>query len=146
MPSEGLLSTAYQSPTTMSSTLNRITLPLLEDTAAAVIAAMKTVPEFAEAKIAMIGGMALWKYLEDYRVTKVCRFKAKQLYMRLLLIDLVLGCRLHDYCGRGPKSRQREASKLSNTPFVQLGDRFFYKAASGLNIQIDMLLVEHVGH
>ena len=44
----------------------------LEAAACAVIEILKTIPEFCNAKIAIIGGLSLWKYLQGYRTTEVC--------------------------------------------------------------------------
>lgn len=44
---------------------------VLHQTAADVIAILKTIPEFRDSKIAVIGGLALWKYLSDGRTTEV---------------------------------------------------------------------------
>ena len=44
----------------------------LEAAAGAVIEILKTMPEFSNAKIAVIGGLGLWKYLRDYRTSEVC--------------------------------------------------------------------------
>jgi hypothetical protein len=43
----------------------------LEVAAGAVIAILKTMPEFSNAKIAVIGGLGLWNYLRGYRTTEV---------------------------------------------------------------------------
>lgn len=44
----------------------------LEAAAGAVIGILKNMPEFSNAKIAVIGGLGLWKYLRGYRTTEVC--------------------------------------------------------------------------
>ena len=46
-------------------------LEALEEAAADVIGIVKTIPEFTDAKIAIIGGMAIWKYDRRYRTTEV---------------------------------------------------------------------------
>ena len=56
----------------------------LEHTAMAVLEILKTVPELAHTKVAIIGGLALWKYLRGYRATQVilifrCKILTKQL-------------------------------------------------------------------
>lgn len=43
----------------------------LETAAGAVIGILKTMPEFSNAKIAVIGGLGLWKYIRGYRATEV---------------------------------------------------------------------------
>ena len=39
--------------------------------ASLVVLGIKTIPELQAAKVAIIDGMALWKYLPDYRTTQV---------------------------------------------------------------------------
>lgn len=46
-------------------------LSRLEAAAHDVIHIMKRIPEFADQKIAVIGGMAIWKYLPNGRSTEV---------------------------------------------------------------------------
>jgi hypothetical protein len=43
----------------------------LEAAASSVIGILQTMPEFSNAKIAVIGGLGLWKYLRGYRTTEV---------------------------------------------------------------------------
>lgn len=43
----------------------------LEAAAGAIIRILKTMPEFSNSKIAVIGGLGLWKYLRRYRTTEV---------------------------------------------------------------------------
>jgi hypothetical protein len=43
----------------------------LEETASALIACLKTIPDYADTRIAIIGGMALWRYIPNGRGTKV---------------------------------------------------------------------------
>lgn len=43
----------------------------LEMAAQAVITILKRFPEFANAKIAIIGGLSLWRYIREYRSTEV---------------------------------------------------------------------------
>lgn len=43
----------------------------LELASQAVITILKRLPEFANAKIAIIGGSSLWKYIREYRSTEV---------------------------------------------------------------------------
>jgi hypothetical protein len=46
----------------------------LESAASDVIRILKTMNEFSSAKIAVIGGLGLWKYLRGYRTTEVSLF------------------------------------------------------------------------
>lgn len=43
----------------------------LEAAAAAVIRILQGIPEFSNARIALIGGLGLWKYIRGYRTTEV---------------------------------------------------------------------------
>ena len=43
----------------------------MEEAAIGVLRILKTVPEFGAAKVAVIGGMALWKHMPRYRNTNV---------------------------------------------------------------------------
>lgn len=45
----------------------------LETAAGAVIEILKTMPGFSHVRIAVIGGLSLWKYLRRYRATEVLR-------------------------------------------------------------------------
>lgn len=46
----------------------------LEAAASAVIRILKTIPEFSSSRIAIIGGLGLWRYIRNYRTT-VVRFQ-----------------------------------------------------------------------
>ena len=46
----------------------------LEAAASSVIDILKTMSEFSNVKIAVIGGLGLWKYLRGYRTTEVSFF------------------------------------------------------------------------
>lgn len=43
----------------------------LEAAAGAVIGILKTFPEFSGSRIAVIGGLGLWRYIRNYRTTEV---------------------------------------------------------------------------
>ena len=43
----------------------------LEAAAGAVIRILKTIPEFSSSRIAIIGGLGLWRYIRNYRTTEV---------------------------------------------------------------------------
>lgn len=49
----------------------------LEAAADAVIRILQTMSEFSNAKIAVIGGLGLWKYMRSYRTTEVGLLPAK---------------------------------------------------------------------
>lgn len=48
----------------------------LERAASDVIRYMKTLPELADSRVAVFGGLALWKYIPDGRTTDVYPFKS----------------------------------------------------------------------
>jgi hypothetical protein len=74
----------------------------LEAAASAIIRNLKTVSEFSDAKIAIIGGLGLWKYLRGYHTTNVSLTYRKP--HQWLMLELVLGHQLSHYYPRGSKS------------------------------------------
>ncbi|KAI9694356.1 MAG: hypothetical protein M1820_009004 [Bogoriella megaspora] len=86
--------------------------------ALAVLKIFKTIPDLQNAEVAVIGGMALWKYLPEYRTTQ----------------DV-------DFCitAKGaPGSVKAKLLALPNTPFKQLADLFMYDDGKQI-IQIDIV-------
>jgi hypothetical protein len=62
----------------------------LERAAANVIGILKSISEYSEARIAIIGGLALWKYIPNGRTTQVIAFSYSQsLHTKLTWL---LGC------------------------------------------------------
>lgn len=55
----------------------------LEAAAGAVIGILKTMPEFSNSRIAVIGGLGLWNYLRRYRTTEV-RFHESFICLNIL--------------------------------------------------------------
>jgi len=51
--------------------MNDVNFHNLEQGASDVIAMLKALPERANTKIAIIGGLAVWKYMQDFRTTHV---------------------------------------------------------------------------
>ncbi|KAA8641639.1 hypothetical protein EYZ11_006829 [Aspergillus tanneri] len=94
----------------------------LEEAASAVIRILKSLPDFANAKIAVIGGLSLWKYLRGYRTTEV------EFYDVDFLIT-VQGA---------PKVVKDKLLAMSSSPFQQQAQLFFYKGPNGKLIQIDI--------
>ncbi|KAM3451505.1 hypothetical protein NHJ6243_009579 [Beauveria neobassiana] len=90
----------------------------LEAAAQAVIAALKTMPEFSGAKILVIGGLGLWKYLRQYRTTEDVDF-----------LITVQGA---------PKAVKDKLLAMPSSPFQQRAQDFVFKAPNGKQIQIDM--------
>ena len=52
-------------------TMSRVTLPTLENAARDVILFFKNIPELADARVAILGGMAVCRYLPNFRSTEV---------------------------------------------------------------------------
>ncbi|OJD24744.1 hypothetical protein ACJ73_03899 [Blastomyces percursus] len=90
----------------------------LEAAAEDVIRILRGVPEFASARVAIIGGMSLWKYLDGYRTTEDVDF-----------LTTVQGA---------PSAVENKLLVLPNTPFQQLAQIFYYRLPNGKSIQIDM--------
>ncbi|PMB65175.1 hypothetical protein BM221_008531 [Beauveria bassiana] len=90
----------------------------LETAAQAVIAALKTMSEFSRAKILVIGGLGLWKYLRQYRTTEDVDF-----------LITVQGA---------PKTVKDKLLAMPSSPFQQRAQDFVFKAPNGKQIQIDM--------
>jgi hypothetical protein len=49
-----------------------LSLPTLEQAALAVIAHLQQIPEFADEKIAVVGGMGIMRHTDGFRTTNVC--------------------------------------------------------------------------
>ncbi|KAM3490248.1 hypothetical protein MY3957_006487 [Beauveria namnaoensis] len=90
----------------------------LETAAQAVIAALKSMSEFSRAKILVIGGLGLWKYLRQYRTTEDVDF-----------LITVQGA---------PKTVKDKLLAMPSSPFQQRAQDFVFKAPNGKQIQIDM--------
>ncbi|KAI1332867.1 hypothetical protein F5Y16DRAFT_418805 [Xylariaceae sp. FL0255] len=84
------------------------TLAELERAAQDVIMIMKNVPELASQKVAVIGGLALWKYMPKGRSTEDVDF--------MISVD-------------GPKSVKPKLLAMKNSRFVERAQYFYYKAA-----------------
>ncbi|EAS30187.1 uncharacterized protein CIMG_08933 [Coccidioides immitis RS] len=93
------------------------TLKELEETARAAIDALKQYPEFGSAKLAIIGGTALWKYIPSGRTTKDVDF-----------LITVSGA---------PQAVKTKLLQMPNSRFAEYAQLFVYKHPSGKNIQID---------
>ncbi|KAF2968901.1 hypothetical protein GQX73_g4678 [Xylaria multiplex] len=88
----------------------------LQSAATDVIRILKGLPQFAEQKIAVIGGMALWMYLPRGRSTEDVDF--------IVTLD-------------GPKSIKPTLLSLKGGPFVEHSQWFYYRSPAGKLIQID---------
>ncbi|KAI1909472.1 hypothetical protein LOZ65_006521 [Ophidiomyces ophidiicola] len=89
----------------------------LEESARAAISCLKLFPEFSVAKIAIIGGAALWKYLPNGRTTSDVDF-----------IITVSGA---------PQAVKAKLLQMPNSRFAEYAQLFVYKHPTGKNIQID---------
>ncbi|KAI1284407.1 hypothetical protein F5Y07DRAFT_2734 [Xylaria sp. FL0933] len=90
----------------------------LKSAALEVIGILKGLPQFADQKIAVIGGMALWMYLPRGRSTEDVDF--------IVTLD-------------GPKSIKPALLNLQNSPFVERAQWFYYRTPSGKLVQIDFV-------
>ncbi|PLN83717.1 hypothetical protein BDW42DRAFT_192151 [Aspergillus taichungensis] len=90
----------------------------LEQAASAVILILQTMPEFADAKIAIIGGLSLWKYISHFRSTEDVDF-----------LITVQGA---------PHAVKEKLLALPETPFEQHAQLFFYVGLAGKAVQIDI--------
>ncbi|KIX02795.1 uncharacterized protein Z518_08737 [Rhinocladiella mackenziei CBS 650.93] len=90
----------------------------LETAAADVIGILKDVSEYSDARVAVIGGLALWKYIPNGRTTED--------------IDFIVNI------GNAPQRVKQRLLALPNSPFVQQAQFFYYKTPSGPHIQIDI--------
>ncbi|KAF3934048.1 hypothetical protein ABW19_dt0203456 [Dactylella cylindrospora] len=89
----------------------------LELAAKEVIAYLK-VSGFEDSDIAVIGGMAVWKYLPDYRTTQD--------------VDFFINAR------GAPKTVKERLARMSPSKFVDQAGIFSFRTSSGRWIQIDM--------
>ncbi|KAE8371069.1 hypothetical protein BDV26DRAFT_149522 [Aspergillus bertholletiae] len=90
----------------------------LEAAASSVIDILKTMSEFSNAKIAVIGGLGLWKYLRGYRTTEDVDF-----------LITVQGA---------PKTVKDKLLAMPSSPFQQQAQLFFYRSSNGKHIQVDI--------
>ncbi|PYI31702.1 hypothetical protein BP00DRAFT_446315 [Aspergillus indologenus CBS 114.80] len=90
----------------------------LEAAAAAVIRILQVMPEFSNARIALIGGLGLWKYIQNFRTTKDVDF-----------LITVQGA---------PRAVKDKLLAIPSSPFEQHAQLFYYKNPSGNFIQVDI--------
>ncbi|KAK1729322.1 uncharacterized protein BDZ83DRAFT_50569 [Colletotrichum acutatum] len=90
---------------------------LLENAASEVISILKGIPEFSHARVAVIGGLALWKYVPTGRTTEDVDF--------IINID------------SAPHGIKQKLLSLPNSPFVQQAQFFYYKQGTTL-VQVDI--------
>ncbi|EEQ31512.1 hypothetical protein McanMca71_006180 [Microsporum canis] len=89
----------------------------LEDTARTAISYLKQNQEFSNAKIALIGGVALWKHLPGGRSTEDVDF-----------MITVSGA---------PQAVKSKLLQLPNSPFAEFAQLFVYNHPGGKKIQVD---------
>ncbi|PLN82443.1 hypothetical protein BDW42DRAFT_193060 [Aspergillus taichungensis] len=90
----------------------------LEAAAVAVIRILQGMPEFSNARIALIGGLGIWKYFRNYRITQDVDF-----------LITVQGA---------PEAVKDKLLAIPSSPFQQQAQLFLYKTPGGKNIQIDI--------
>jgi len=90
----------------------------LESAASDVIQILKSVPDFASARVAVFGGLALWKYVPEGRTTDD--------------VDLVVNLQ------SAPAGVKNRLLSLYPNTFEQRAQFFYYKLPSGKLIQIDI--------
>lgn len=81
--------------------MSQLSFPELEAAAGAVIGILQTMPEFSSSKIAVIGGLGLWKYLRNYRTTEVRSQEPSQSEYFLKTCFIKPGRRLPHNCPGG---------------------------------------------
>ncbi|KAI1331885.1 hypothetical protein F5Y16DRAFT_422266 [Xylariaceae sp. FL0255] len=90
----------------------------LEDAACNVIQIMKQMPELGHTKLAVIGGLALWHYLRDYRPTNKINFLTN--------------------ISTSPSSVKKKLLDRPGSPFIQRQQILYYQSSSGWDIQVDI--------
>lgn len=95
-------------------------LSTLERAAADVISILKGIDEFSNARIAVIGGMALRKYLPNGRTT------GSQDVDFIINVD------------SAPAGVKEKLLTLPNSPFSQQAQFFYYQIPEGSSVQIDI--------
>ncbi|OJD22357.1 hypothetical protein ACJ73_06300 [Blastomyces percursus] len=96
---------------------NRPTFRELEESAQAAINCLQLFPEFGSARIAIIGGTALWKHIPDGRTT--------------MDVDFIITL------AGAPQVVKTKLLQMPNSSFAEFSQFFVYKHPSGKNIQID---------
>lgn len=108
----------------------------LEAAAADVIKILKGIDEFKEASIAVIGGLALWKYIPYGRTTEVCAAQLESIPEKAdhgyQDVDFIINC------ANAPDGVKQKLLRLPDSPFVQYAELFYYKNPRGQQIQIDI--------
>ncbi|OIW30824.1 hypothetical protein CONLIGDRAFT_679579 [Coniochaeta ligniaria NRRL 30616] len=93
-------------------------LDRLKRAAAEIVAILGQIAEYSDARIAVIGGLAVWKYFPLGRETQDIDF--------IINID------------SAPKSVKTKLLALHNSPFIQQADYFLYNDHQGDPIQVDL--------
>ncbi|RMD39644.1 hypothetical protein DV735_g5480, partial [Chaetothyriales sp. CBS 134920] len=90
----------------------------LEAIASRVISILKTINEYKDARVVIIGGLAVWKYPPDGRTTKDVDF----------MVNI----------SNAPRGVKDKLLALPDSPFIQQAQLFYYKSTGGSLIQIDI--------
>ena len=108
----------------------------LQQGALEVIALLKTDSELAETNIVIVGGLALFNYLRNYRTTSVskheCRRSIPGAHESNQDVDFLITAQ------GAPATVKKKLLAIKNTPFEDRAGVFFYKT-EGRMIQIDMI-------
>jgi len=108
----------------------------LERAAADVIVILKGIAEYSEASIAVIGGLALWKYIQGGRGTQVPELHTPGLRTSSLHgfqdVDFIISI------DSAPHSVKNKLLALPNSPFIQQAQYFLYEDREGNYVQIDI--------
>lgn len=94
------------------------TLAQLDQAAKDVVGEMKKIKEYADAKVAVIGGLALWNYIKSGRTTKDVDF--------IITID------------SAPASVKQKLLALPHSPFRLNAQIFSYVTKDNRYVQIDI--------
>ncbi|KAL9123826.1 MAG: hypothetical protein Q9217_006783 [Psora testacea] len=90
----------------------------LETAAADVIRILRGISEYSNARIAIIGGLALWRYIPTGRTTED--------------VDFIVNI------ANAPQAVKQRLLALPNSPFIQQAQFFYHKTPGGSHIQIDI--------
>ncbi|KAI0470690.1 hypothetical protein GGR56DRAFT_683756 [Xylariaceae sp. FL0804] len=90
----------------------------IEHAACDVIQIIKQIPELGHTRLSVIGGLALWHYLPDYRPTDNINFVTN--------------------ISTSPSSVKKKLLDLPSSPFVQRAQVLYYQSPAGRDIQVNI--------
>jgi hypothetical protein len=101
----------------------------LEESAQAVIGYLKTFPQYSDAKVAIIGGMAVWKYFPNGRRTKV---SIEEIALsNALFPNRLAGRGLHSQHSGCPKYRENQIASASKRRICTICSSLRLQASGG---------------